>query len=160
MERQRDDPYYISDRASGSRAPPNGHDVDSIPVVRLDDLPSPSAAPVAALASVLREPTARSPASTFVVDRVGEMPRNAISPAVPSPSVFATPFGSSTPARTGTPTLSSGFAEYVVDDTDERVSAPAPIKVTRAKKKGGTSGKTKRTKAKEQAAAGEAEPEY
>jgi hypothetical protein len=121
--------------------------VDAIPVVRLDDLPSPALTP--ARTPLLRAPSAQAPAA-FEVDRVGEMPRNAVSP---SPAV---PSGPGTPALVGTPRTPSGFPEYVVDE-EERVSAPAPIKVTR-KKKAGTVSKPKRAKPKEEAV--EAEAEY
>lgn len=41
MEVLRNDPYYLFDKSS--KAPPIVHDVDSIPVVKLDlDLPSSS----------------------------------------------------------------------------------------------------------------------
>jgi AP-3 complex subunit delta-1 len=141
LERQRDDPFYITDRPSGSR-PANGHaatDVDAIPIVRLEDMPSPALTP--ARTPLLREPAAPAPAS-FVVDRAGAMPRNAV-----SPSPVAS--GPGTPALVGTPRTPSGFPEYDVADADE----PAPIKVTRKKKKG--EGKPKRAKAP-----AEAEPVY
>lgn len=38
LEKMRDDPYYIMDNRA-TKPQPNGHDIDSIPVVQLDDMP-------------------------------------------------------------------------------------------------------------------------
>jgi AP-3 complex subunit delta-1 len=95
----------------------------------------------------LREPLARAPSSTFVVEKVGEMPARAVSPAPRSAASSPAPASSHAMPR---PALS--FPEYVVEDGDTRASTPEPIKVMRAKKKGGTSGKSKRTKTKESTA--------
>lgn len=42
LARQRDDPYYITDRPSKPLAS-TSHQIDTIPIIRLDDLPSISA---------------------------------------------------------------------------------------------------------------------
>jgi AP-3 complex subunit delta-1 len=42
LERLRDDPYYLVDNRAATKRPPprNTHDIDSIPIVRLDDMPA------------------------------------------------------------------------------------------------------------------------
>ncbi|KAJ7492282.1 adaptin N terminal region-domain-containing protein [Mycena latifolia] len=130
-ERLREDPYYIiDDRPSTSM---RDDDLDSIPVVRLEGMPSlPPVDDNRVLPSLRDDYT---PASSFVIDRDGEMPEGAV---VPSRTV--TPV--SRESRTSTPMLTS-FPQYdeVVDEG--RTSTPEPIQVSRPKKK--TPGKKKRT---------------
>jgi len=124
LERMRDDPYYLVE----DRPKPAQDDIDSIPVVRLDDLPHEESR----LPS-LRDPTYRLSSQSFVIDKDGEMPEG----VVLSPPQRETP-------PVGTPTSrASSFPPYEEDPT--RSSTPEPIKVTRAKKKGTASGKKKRT---------------
>ncbi|KAF8215817.1 adaptin N terminal region-domain-containing protein [Mycena galopus ATCC 62051] len=134
-ERLRDDPYYIiDDKPSTSKRVDD--DIDSIPVVRLDDMPSLADVDDSRIPSLKDDYT---PPSSYVIDRDGEMPDGAVVPSlVPLP---VTP-GTMTPlSRTGTPIISS-FPQYEVED-EVRTSTPEPIKVTRTKKK--TPGKKKRT---------------
>ncbi|KAI0348238.1 Ap3d1 protein [Trametopsis cervina] len=134
LERQRDDPYYLTDeRPSGRGILPD--DVDSIPVVRLDDLPPLSQTSAnSRLPSLKSTSRARSP-QAFVIDRVGEMPEGA-KPVSPSPAPSAK---SPTPPTNGagTPSAStpSFFPQYEVEDDIPRTGTPPPIKVTRTKKK-------------------------
>ncbi|RDX42973.1 Adaptor protein complex AP-3 delta subunit [Lentinus brumalis] len=164
LERLRDDPYYlIDDRTAPARL--DASDLDSIPVVKLDDLP-----PLFQAATVSpRLPSLRSspapPAQTFVIDRTGEMPEGARSPP-PQPGVASPrPSGSSPPApygdgsRAGTPLgvgavtaapLPSRFPTYDLDVDEPRPGTPEPIKVMRAKKKGSGSGSGKKEKRRTQ----------
>jgi AP-3 complex subunit delta-1 len=158
LERMRDDPYYIMD--DRSQKPPAA-DIDSIPVVRLDGpLPLPKGMFLSkhinmtdALAEEPRLPGLRSSTSmrstlpSFVVERGGEMPAGVIitpqsSTPMPSsrhqtPNLFD---GTATPP----PSLPS-FQSYEVPDDELRTSTPEPIKVTRAKRKGTSTAKKKRT---------------
>ncbi|KAF7302704.1 AP-3 complex subunit delta [Mycena chlorophos] len=148
-ERQRDDPYYIiDDRPTASSSKRMHDDIDAIPVVRLDDMPSLSAIDdTRTLPSLRPSPNAVS----FTIDRDGEMPVGAVSPppppvgngsngstraATPAPSGNGSGSGSATPSRI------SSFPQYDVPDAELRTSTPEPIKVTRTKK---TPGKKKRT---------------
>ncbi|GBE77252.1 AP-3 complex subunit delta [Sparassis crispa] len=142
LERMRDDPYYlIDDRPSSTK--PTVEDVDSIPVVRLDDMPplpgSSSQAP-----SLLSTPSQTTP-QTFVIDKTGEMPEGALQPAAaagtPSDGFSPAPVGNGAAALV----TSSYFPPYEVEDEIPRTDTPPPIKVTRAKKKGTSGGKKKRT---------------
>lgn len=149
-------------------------DVDSIPVVHLDDLPPmtisegvflPSFLDLAASAHNVQIASERPPAPSipsllraaattistepFVIDREGEMPKGAISPVLSTP----TP-GSQRHSRAHSPALNgngsstlppSTFPPYIVEDEIPRSGTPEPIKVVRAKKKGtGTGKKTKK----------------
>ncbi|KAK7063926.1 AP-3 complex subunit delta [Favolaschia claudopus] len=131
-ERLRDDPYYImDDKPSTSK---RVDDIDSIPVVRLDDMPS-----LAGIDDSRKLPSLKgdySSPTSYVIDRDGEMPEGAVAP---SPQI-ATP---RTLSRQHTPTPISAFPQYEVED-EVRTSTPEPIQVTRTKKK--TPGKKKRTK--------------
>lgn len=146
----RDDPFYLT--AERPSAPSRVQDdVDSIPVVRLDDLPSLSQIPGESTkqnthgyapishqfpAIDTRLPSLKNsqprPPQTFVIDRVGEMPEGAsraasIPPSSKSPS----------PPRNGSaaPSTPSFFPPYEGADEIPRTGTPPPIKVTRAKKK-------------------------
>ncbi|THH03450.1 hypothetical protein EW145_g6241 [Phellinidium pouzarii] len=130
MEMLRDDPYYIIED------PPKNReliDVDSIPVVRLDNL----------------LPINSTPHQDYLIVG-GEMPPDAAKRAVPtSPSSEPKPSPiTKTPARTGTPVLPPPLhPAYELDDEAPNTSQPELIKVTRAKKKkvAGT-GKKRRAK--------------
>lgn len=144
LERIRDDPYYITDDHPPK---PPGEDIDSIPIVRLDELlPSSSkAAPVEPRLFALKSNSARSTPQRFVVEKEGEMPEG----ATPIPPQFhsAPITRQQTPSlferiSTPPPVLPS-FQQYEVPEDEPRSSTPEPIKVTRAKKKG-TSNKKKR----------------
>ncbi|KAJ7657986.1 Ap3d1 protein [Mycena rosella] len=128
-ERLREDPYYIiDDRPSTSRV----DDLDSIPVVRLEGMPSP--APEVDDSHMLPSLRSDYTPSSFAIDRDGEMPEGAV---VPSRTITPVPRES----RASTPMMTS-FPQYEVAD-EGRTSTPEPIKVTRPKKK--TPGKKKRT---------------
>ncbi|KAL5640003.1 hypothetical protein ACGC1H_007340 [Rhizoctonia solani] len=128
LERQKDDPYYISDKKATAT-----DDVDSIPVVKLEGVPSP---------------VAEGPSSRFVgfkprgvtsqvavVDVAGEMPTARVGSGVHTP---ASGRGSSTGTPLPRPTapVLSSFPQYEVED-EPRAGAPTPepIKVTKVKKK-------------------------
>ncbi|KAH9932073.1 Ap3d1 protein [Epithele typhae] len=137
LERLRDDPYYlVDDRAPPTRldSGPSAQDIDSIPVVRLDDLPplAQGTVPGPRLAA-LRASPAPSPQS-FVIDRAGEMPAG-----VPGGRRRHVARGTGTPSR---------FPEYDDADADAgsaaRAGTPEPIRVVRAKKKGGKDKEKKR----------------
>ncbi|KAI0691983.1 Adaptor protein complex AP-3 delta subunit [Cytidiella melzeri] len=134
LERQRDDPFYLTDpRKSARGTVPD--DVDSIPVVRLDDLPSlsqTSPVPHSQLPS-LKSTSRGRPPQAFVIDRVGEMPEG----ARPSPPLSLSSAKSPTNGAGGTPSAStpSFFPQYEVEDEIPRTATPPPIKVTRTKKK-------------------------
>ncbi|KAF7347534.1 AP-3 complex subunit delta [Mycena venus] len=116
-ERLRDDPYYIiDDKPSTSK---RAHeDIDSIPVVRLDDMPSLADVDDSRILPSLKEDY--TPPSSYVIDRDGEMPEGAV-----VPSQTATP-RTMTPVSRNTPTLTS-FPQYEVED-EVRTSTPEPIK--------------------------------
>ncbi|TFY69220.1 hypothetical protein EVJ58_g565 [Rhodofomes roseus] len=144
-ERLRDDPYYlIDDRPSVSAISAN--DVDSIPVVRLDDLPPLSQAENARLPS-LRNPSLSSAPQTFVIDKTGELPQGSLSRPVSRPVSRQTNKDDANSLRDGaSPAVAPpSFPLYEVEDEIARTATP-PIKVTRAKKKGTSSGKKKWTK--------------
>ncbi|KAJ7292982.1 adaptin N terminal region-domain-containing protein [Mycena rebaudengoi] len=133
-ERLRDDPYYIiDDRPSTSRH--LDQDLDSIPVVRLEGMPSLTPDIDDSRLPSLKQSTYTPTA--FVIDRDGEMPVGAVV-ASPSPRT-----GTPVTPRSNTPTrVITSFPQYEVLD-DVRTSTPEPVKVTRPKKK--TPGKKKRT---------------
>ncbi|KAF8273827.1 adaptin N terminal region-domain-containing protein [Lactarius quietus] len=122
MELRRHDPYYIPDRPYSV---PSASDVDSIPVVRLDDLPPPPQETL--YPSLLRDFATTTTSVPFVVDKNGEMPEVATQPA--SSGVI-----SSSPA-------------YVLDEQIPRPGTPEPIKVKRTKKKRVSTAKSKRADA-------------
>ncbi|KAJ3555164.1 hypothetical protein NM688_g2725 [Phlebia brevispora] len=147
LERLRDDPYYlVDDRAARPKIQQD--DLDSIPVVRLDDLPPlpTGSAGNSRLPSLRSTPRTATPPS-YMVDRVGEMPANARP---------ATPLQEPTPQSLSTVSAGNGavsaplpsFPVYEVEDDIPRTGTPSPIKVVRAKKKSkkaGSSNGKKRT---------------
>ncbi|KLO06308.1 Adaptor protein complex AP-3 delta subunit [Schizopora paradoxa] len=160
MEMLKDDPYYIID----DRPKVQPDDVDSIPVVRLDDMPalnsmgSPKATPPLSMTPPPQNLRSASPAIpvSFTINRAGEMPPNAISPKLPSGSLpKQSPLGtprSSTPSRLVPP---SPYPTYEVDEGGvlPRATTPEMIKVTRTKKKKSTTdGSSKKKKPKDTAA--------
>ncbi|KAJ7103194.1 adaptin N terminal region-domain-containing protein [Mycena belliarum] len=132
-ERLRDDPYYIIDDRPST--PMRADDLDSIPVVKLEGMPS-----LLSEVDNNRIPSLREDytPTSFVIDRDGEMPEGAVLPGLATPASR----DSHTPTRTSTPMMSS-FPQYEVLDDEARTSTPEPIKVTRPKKK--TPGKKLRT---------------
>ncbi|TBU29793.1 Adaptor protein complex AP-3 delta subunit [Dichomitus squalens] len=181
LERLRDDPYYLMDDR-----PPltkfGATDVESIPVVKLDDLPplSTAIAPTARLPSLRSTPA--PPAQTFVIDKTGEMPegaaRTASAPVSPqpqrpgvrvaSPSPSYGTYGNGSRSRSATPLgasvaapLPSRFPAYDLDADEPRPRTPEAIKVTKVKKKGttGSGGGGKEKKAKKRTAAKPSESE-
>ncbi|ETW86760.1 hypothetical protein HETIRDRAFT_166278 [Heterobasidion irregulare TC 32-1] len=137
LERQRDDPYYIKD----DRHSPNVDDVDSIPVVHLNDMP-PMPQDDFKVPSLLRKPATPISSELIVVDRDGEMPEGVPLPA--SLPISQKPSRSITPNGVLHQPLPS-FPLYVVDDEIPRTGTPEPIKVTRIKKKGTGKKSVKRT---------------
>ncbi|KIY72913.1 Adaptor protein complex AP-3 delta subunit [Cylindrobasidium torrendii FP15055 ss-10] len=149
LARQREDPYYIMDTRS---AKAQEDDIDSISVVRLEGIPfmpEPLEPPIPTLQDVTEVS-----AAPFIVERDGEMPVGTTASSIPASTSKAllsqSPSFSLPSSRSGTPITS--FPAYDVPDSDERPSTPAPIKVSRAKKK---AGKVKKRKTKEE----EAEPQ-
>ncbi|KAF8079147.1 adaptin N terminal region-domain-containing protein [Lyophyllum atratum] len=134
----RDDPYYIiTDEPKQVE-----EDLDSIPVVRLEGMPS-LAGPSTHGLPALRTSEQTFSSTPFVIDRDGEMPEGAVAsnPASKPTSRQQTPVpGESHPY---TASRLSAHSPYEVPDDVIRTSTPDPIKVTRAKKKG--TGKKKRT---------------
>jgi AP-3 complex subunit delta-1 len=142
MELRRHDPYYISDRP---HSVPSTSDIDSIPVVRLDDLPplpqgsyNKFSIPHADITTTIKATETRYPSllrdfttvitsEPFVVDKNGEMPEVATQPA-------SSGMLSSSPA-------------YVLDEQIPRTRTPEPIKVKRNKKKKTSSAKSTRADA-------------
>lgn len=170
IERLKDDPYYIFDKKKLEKPIAfTSSDIDSIPVVRLDDLmPVAPGAPFFIHADVvtllththisslgtaptlpetlLREDFQSSPhqKQEFVVDREGEMPMF-VKPSLLDPNEFRQSMSS-------TPISVSSIPIYDAGDPDiPRSRSLDPIKVTRPKKKG-TAGKKKRTSKPEVAA--------
>lgn len=145
----RDDPFYLTEERSIVQSRTQD-DVDSIPVVRLQDLPSLSQIPGSYARSAIYHRTVRShafvaedprlptlkslkpkPPQTFVIDRVGEMPEGASRPASLPPS-SKSPAPSQNGAVASNPSF---FPSYEGADAIPRTGTPPPIKVTRAKKK-------------------------
>jgi len=139
----RDDPYYIVD----DRPKQQNIDVDSIPVVKLDDLP-PLNSDTDNPSSKFNNRPMPSPQVSYTIDRGGEMPPGAVAKEkTPSPS----PSHPATPARSGTPAMPAPpFQQYEYDDDVPRPATPPLIKVTRVKKKG--TGPSKKKKLKEPSA--------
>ncbi|KAJ7269381.1 adaptin N terminal region-domain-containing protein [Mycena haematopus] len=124
-ERLRDDPYYIiDDKPSTSKR--LDQDIDSIPVVRLEDMPSLADIDDSRIPSLRDDYTPPSSYHTFA-NHSGTM----------------TPVSRTmTPVSRNTTPMVTSFPQYEVED-EVRTRTPEPIKVTRTKKK--TPGK-KRTK--------------
>lgn len=83
-----------------------------------------------------------------MIDKTGELPQGSLSRPVSRQNNINTTEASGNPFKNGTPpavALPPSFPQYEVEDDVEPSAAPPPIKVTRAKKKGTTSGKKKRT---------------
>ncbi|PSR72553.1 hypothetical protein PHLCEN_2v11546 [Hermanssonia centrifuga] len=146
LERMRDDPYYLTDNRASSRLQ---DDIDSIPVVRLDDLPPlpPPSAENSRLPSLRNTLRTKSP-QPFVIDKVGEMPEGVVPSSPAPPSATTSVWNGAAAIPSPIPPLSS-FPAYEIEDEIPRMGTPPPIKVTRAKKKpkgpGNGSGKKKRT---------------
>ncbi|KAK7464464.1 AP-3 complex subunit delta [Stygiomarasmius scandens] len=150
LERLKDDPYYIMDKAP-SRPSPAPEDVDSIPVVRLDDMPSLS--DIDSRLPSLRAASPQVSSEPYYIDKVGEMPRNAVAPLTQPlpPSRQSTPGLGGVAAPSPVPLLSNAFQQYEGADADTRASTPDPVVVVRTKKKtksgtGTGMGKKKRTR--------------
>ncbi|KAK7040144.1 AP-3 complex subunit delta [Paramarasmius palmivorus] len=154
QERLKDDPYYIMDNASRG-VPTQKHsqdDIDSIPVVKLEGIPSFSDPQPS---SILRADSPRANPEPYVIEKVGEMPEGASLPILSPQPTSSRPSSKSTP-RQGTPVASpipsriSSFPQYEVPgEEDARASTPEPVKVVRSKKKKtGASGSGTGTKKK------------
>lgn len=129
LERQREDPYYISERPKTSRrkgrevdeAEPD--DVDSIPIVKLD-LTSSNAAPST-------RARAAPPPPPPIIDIEGEMPAGHLLRPKPKPTLSGATNGSSTPAsasgasRSGTP----------LPAVEQELTGVVPKKVVKKKRK-------------------------
>uniref|UniRef100_A0A0W0GBD1 AP-3 complex subunit delta n=1 Tax=Moniliophthora roreri TaxID=221103 RepID=A0A0W0GBD1_MONRR len=140
QERLKDDPYYIMDNAPRVVTPHkySQDDIDSIPVVTLEDMPTFSG-PQPSLPTLRNESPQATPEPYFI-DKVGEMPEGA---AVPSPRpTFSSTSRQITPTASPIPSRLSSFPQYdVPGESDTRASTPEPVKVVRSKKKKtGTSG--------------------
>ncbi|KAL5536063.1 APL5 [Sanghuangporus sanghuang] len=160
LEMLRDDPYYIIDTPARPR---QSDDVDSIPIVRLDDLPPlSSVGPASRTATPSNAPSFPRPSpiprASYAVERGGEMPPEATKQATPLSTPTPPPSGPKprgsgqvTPARAASPAIPPpSFPTYEVhDDEIPTTASPELIKVMKVKKKkvGGTStGKKKRLK--------------
>ncbi|KAI9513115.1 adaptin N terminal region-domain-containing protein [Russula earlei] len=140
IEFRRHDPYYIADRPSSA---PSANDIDSIPVVRLDDLPPLSRVEEPQYPSLLRDSASVIPSEPFVVDKSGEMPEGVVPPPDAKPPLI--PAVATRSSSTDTmPQVLSSFPAYVVDEEIPRAGTPEPIKVKRPKK-GASSARPKRT---------------
>ena len=132
LERLKDDPYYIMDKSSSKSPAPD--DVDAIPVVQLEGMPSllPGAllvsqcllvylnnhfrhldSPNPTLPSMRHDRESPSPSPVpFVVERVGEMPPGAKPPSRPSSTGISTPLsGRAQSPFSGSPLISRAFAD-------------------------------------------------
>ncbi|GJJ13138.1 hypothetical protein Clacol_007388 [Clathrus columnatus] len=131
LERMKGDPYYLIDDRPRSAPPPqqeshvNDEDIDSIPVVRLDDLGEHLDFP-----SIV-QPQLKAPRPRPIVEVIGEMPENALKPIASNTSIEES---QPAPLRSSksTPAVLSSFHEY---DETEGARTPEPIKVVRSKKK-------------------------
>ena len=95
----------------------------------------------------LRSHVSRSTPPQFIVEKGGEMPEGVVSESLrqeSAPVPQQQTLGLFDRISTPPPTLPS-FQQYEVPGEDTRASTPEPIKVTRAKKKGPSSTKKKRT---------------
>lgn len=136
----------------GRKKADDNDDVDSIPVVHLNGMPSLApgetyhgnhssrftdlhAEPKLLALASLRAPTSSYSSASFTIEKDGEMPEGAASVlrASATPPIIPTPSGASTPARV------AAYEEYEVPEENP----VEPIKVVRTKKKGTT--KKKRT---------------
>ncbi|KAF8899233.1 Ap3d1 protein [Infundibulicybe gibba] len=131
MAQLRDDPYYIIDDRSQKSVV---HDVDTIPVVQLEGMPSILPDANDNRPSSLRTATQSFSTRTFVIERDGEMPNGAAA-RLPPISHQDVPV-SSPSGGTLTPQASSAFPAYDIPGVDVRSTTPQPIKVVRTKKKG------------------------
>ncbi|KAG6911280.1 hypothetical protein DXG01_002119 [Tephrocybe rancida] len=134
----RDDPYYIG--LDAAKLPEE--DIDSIPIVHLEGMPS-LAGPSTQGLPALKTTSQTFSSASFVIDRDGEMPEGAV--VVKPASVPISRQGTPAPGESNTPIPArlTSFPPYEVPDDDVRTSTPEPIKVMRPKKKG--TGKKKRT---------------
>ncbi|KAJ8508456.1 hypothetical protein ONZ45_g9263 [Pleurotus djamor] len=126
LEKLKDDPYYIIDDKPVQDSIPG--DIDSIPIVKLEDMPPLSNDPAVLRAPILKDdsPSPDPP----VVDREGEMPEGAILSPIPRPQ-------SATPRPAASSSSSLAPAYQTTEDIDlPRTRTPEPIKVVRTKKKG------------------------
>ncbi|KAG8731505.1 AP-3 complex subunit delta [Ceratobasidium sp. 423] len=124
LERQKDDPYYISEKK-----PSATDDVDSIPVVKLEGLPSPT--PEGPSSRFVGFKPRSVASQVAVVDVAGEMPtpRSGLGTPLSGPATSASP---TPPPRT----IISSFPQYEVEDEPRATTpTPEPIKVTKVKKK-------------------------
>lgn len=167
-EQLKDDPYYIIDDPPPK---PTEEDVEAIPVVRLENMPSllPGMSNVMFSTKLLmhkadtasRRPFLRattqefSPSNTFIVEREGEMPEN----AVPRETTVTTSSGRGTPLQGGSLPNSAHLSSFPLYETtdDLRTSTPEPIKVVRPKKK--TAGGEKEKKKKKRPTNASAPPD-
>ncbi|KAF8750550.1 AP-3 complex subunit delta [Rhizoctonia solani] len=121
LERQKDDPYYISDKKLTT------DDVDNIPIVKLEGLPSP-VTEGKFLPAYMYHHLTRPPGGH------GEMPTPRSGLGTP----LSGPAGSTSPMPSPRPTapIISSFPQYEVEDEPRATTpAPEPIKVTKVKKK-------------------------
>ncbi|OCH95738.1 Adaptor protein complex AP-3 delta subunit, partial [Obba rivulosa] len=128
LERLRDDPYYLIDDRAKPKSDP--HDVDSIPIVKLDDLPPPTQAGNPSLPRLRDSSSPMSP-QAFVIDKTGEMPHSArASPSTAGePPTLVIGSGAASPEPPSAFPVDTGTVEASLPAT------PQAIKVTRAKKK-------------------------
>ncbi|KAG7099933.1 hypothetical protein E1B28_001726 [Marasmius oreades] len=139
LERLRDDPYYIMDKPLPQQSSTNRYvaqeDVDAIPVVKLEGMPSftePEPGP-----SALRNELPEGPVEPYYIDKVGEMPEGAAQPILGTISSSQPPTSKTSRQQTPVPSLvpPSPFPQYEVPGEDTRPSTPDPVKVTRPRKK-------------------------
>jgi AP-3 complex subunit delta-1 len=154
----KDDPYYIIDDTPRK---PTEEEIDAIPVVRLEDMPSivPGRSHnlccdnsiTRGIDASSRRPFLRATAQDFsssdmfFIEKEGEMPENAIPGVTTAKSISS---GQVTPIASGSlpqPAHLSSFPLYETPD-DTRTRTPEPIKVVRSKKKATGGDKEKRKK--------------
>ncbi|KAF9566934.1 Ap3d1 protein [Agrocybe pediades] len=133
LAQMRDDPYYIMDNK-----PKVTEDIDSIPVVRLDDMPPLPEDPRNSKLPALRAASQTFTSDSFVIEKEGEMPAGATPPRLLSAQ--STPPTTSQPSGYSTPVRLTSYPEYEIP-TDTPVET---IQVVRSAKKK-SSGKKKRT---------------
>ncbi|KIY50457.1 Adaptor protein complex AP-3 delta subunit, partial [Fistulina hepatica ATCC 64428] len=128
LERLKDDPYYIIDRKTPSTP---ADDIDSIPVVQLEGMPSllPNERSPYLPSNRHDRYTLEPSPEPFVVDREGEMPEGVIAPAAVPPST------AERDQLDGRSLILSSFPSYEVSDNcNSSTPAPAPIKVKSKRK--------------------------
>jgi len=132
----RDDPYYIIDDRPSKAV----EDVDSIPVVHLEDMPPIIDEWKSKLPS-LRATSQTFYSEAFVVEREGEMPDGTVAQTHP----FSHSTNSLAPSSSVGDPYTSSFPSYQLSGhpSSNSSAAPEPIKVVRPKKKG--TGKKKQT---------------